>query len=600
MSLSVPSKSKLGFVTTLLISTLLLQAQPSAAQSSEDLPERLVIGMDGVSYYDLQRLQAEGLFKNFHAVSRAISTFPSLSDIAWADIFQTIQPNGYQRFHYSVRANRIVGGALSDLGNPIDYEKQMHLAFEDLGHHTFSYMFAANAAEEEIETITRDVLNARGIRTFYTYMLSTDTLQHTDGDIIGFLKLLNRKLSELQTEYRRQTGKELRIALLSDHGNTHHNKGIRVPVREFLEERGFRISEKIEREKDIVFTAAGILSSIAIFSRESQINAIVENIVELDGVDLISYVLPGDGDLIGLRNSEGEEALIVKREGEKKYSYQMTKGDPLNYAEIVARLQQEGKMDDAGFVTSEDWLQATSDHFYPAAVERIYRGHRVVTLNPARILVSLKDGYENANSLVKFMTHFKKRGGTHGALSDKGTNGILMTNYMPTRDLTTDRISDFLQLSELREYRKEKAGARFTDSRIIGTDLDNGAPVESDDNLGPQHETFLNLWDPEARSFAELGIETRYRFLVKHNGFSLFNRKASNREFVADSLPRTSDETEFRIPLALAIPDHLNPGEYFVKVYARRMDPKTGKELAEKKLVLLRFFTDLDGQVVAY
>jgi hypothetical protein len=587
-----------GFVWGLIV--LATWANPAAA-TEDGLPKRLVIGLDGVAFQDVQKLQqGEGLFRKFHPVSRSISTFPSLSDIAWADIFRTAPPAGYQRYHYSVRGNRIIGGALSDLGNPIEYEKRMHVSFESPVHHAYSYMFSMDAARVEIQGLIRRFLAARGMDTFYVYMLSTDTLQHTDGEIEPLLRLIDRELDGLRRRYRELAGRELEIALISDHGNNHEDKGLRVPFKAYLASHGYRVTDRIEEEKDVVFTCSGILTSVAIFSRESQVEPLVGHLARLKGVDVVTYVPSGSPGEVRVRASAGGLARVRKAPGLDRYAYEPLEGDPLGYGVALERLRRAGQLDEEGFADAEAWIAATADQHYPAAPERIYRGHHVVTMNPARILVSLKDGYENANGFIKFMTHFKKRGGTHGALSARSTNGIVMADFKPTRDLTTNRVASFLGLDGLRQWRREERGARFVDSRALGVDLTENRGLEVDDNLGPQHTTFLNLWDPKMPALERAGVRTHYRFVVKRNGFSVFNRKIGEREFLASSLPHTPDYSEFRFPVSLIVKDHLRPGNYFVKVYARRVDASTGKQLDREKLFNVRFFTDLDGQVVAY
>src|ERR1017187_9600179 len=85
---------------TLLLVFLALQVFPFNGMA---LPKRLVLGLDGVAYRDMQALQAGvtrtntwgtrshsqafSLNEGYFPVSRLISTFPSTSDVAWTDIF---------------------------------------------------------------------------------------------------------------------------------------------------------------------------------------------------------------------------------------------------------------------------------------------------------------------------------------------------------------------------------------------------------------------------------------------------------------------------------------------------------------------------------
>jgi hypothetical protein len=142
-------------------------------------------------------------------VSRLISTFPSLSDVAWADIFQTIPPPGYQRYHYTVRGNKIVGGALSDLTSPLDYELSMNMAFGNIGHHVRSYLSPMASATTEMKLFPKMFFRTHDTAAFYVFMLSSDTIQHTDGDIVGLLHYVDvqlRILAESMTCMRASQG----------------------------------------------------------------------------------------------------------------------------------------------------------------------------------------------------------------------------------------------------------------------------------------------------------------------------------------------------------------------------------------------------------
>jgi hypothetical protein len=586
-----------ALTTAVLFAVVCSIITPSyGSEEAVRLPRRVVLALDGVGYSDMRRLQLGGAFGTYFPVSRNVSTFPSLSDIAWGDIFRTSPPDGYQRFHYSIGQNRIVGGTFSDLLQPVEHERRMHIAFESLPHHVHSYMYSEKAAQKEIDQIVEKVLSENGSDTFYAYMLSTDTLQHTDGDIDALLRLLDRKLFALQVRYLALTGRRLEIALISDHGNNHQTSGVRVPIKEFLEDNGYSVANRVEAEKDVVYTAAGILTSVALFSRESQVVPLARLLSRLEGVDVVTYVDPDDSFSVRILGPDGTEARVRKMAGESRYSYEALVGDPIAYLPVLERLS--GRIDDRGFVDGEDWLEVSSAEKFPVAPERIYRGHHSITKNPARILVSLKDGYENANPTVKFLTKFKRRGGTHGGLSEASSNGIVMSNYRKTRDLTTQRVSAFLGFTPLRNYRQVTSGAEFVDSRVIGYDLKSGTAVDEIDNLAPYREYFVNLWDPNTSKFAKMGIGTIFLFEASRD--QMTGRVMSRVELEAASLPHTPDGTEFRVCLETVLRKRLSTGDWRLKISAIRYDAVNGKRLSRDKIFTARFFVDLDGRLIAH
>ena len=115
-----------------------------------DLPKRLVIALDGIDYRDVMAAREQGMFKQFRQPSRLISTFPSISDIAWHEIFGVLPPRGYQRVYYSTTYNTMVGGTL-DAIRPIEYEDRMDMAFGSKFHHLGADLSSNKVAKGEVD-----------------------------------------------------------------------------------------------------------------------------------------------------------------------------------------------------------------------------------------------------------------------------------------------------------------------------------------------------------------------------------------------------------------------------------------------------------------
>jgi hypothetical protein len=64
-----------------------------------------------------------------------------------------------------------------------------------------------------------------------------------------------------------------------------------------------------------------------------------------------------------------------------------------------------------------------------------------VVLNPASILVSLRHGYVHSGWLLKRSLDFAKSGGTHGALDKMSSTGVLLSNFVPTKDTSSGRVA---------------------------------------------------------------------------------------------------------------------------------------------------------------
>lgn len=376
--------------------------------------------------------EKEGLFNDFYPVSRMISTFPSLTDCAFSDIFTTAKPFSYQRFRYDSESNQMVGGALSDLGSPAEFELKMDVAFTETSHHMKAYMNPPKVFRKELKIALRRFSEADFEEDFYAYLLGPDALLHMGGDLKKELRFMEARLAELQSAYRQRTGKKLEIVLISDHGNNLVRRGKNIGVRQFLKKSGFKIRKKVKTEHDVAMTIAGPLTSMALFTSPQTVPRLANALTELEGVDIITYPDLNDPAQIHVINSKKEHALILQNK--TGYAYRPTKGDPLNYKTFF----------NGRFASGDAWLAATRTHPYPAAVERIARGHSEITIHGAPVLVSVKEGFESVNGFIKGF-YSLKFAGTHGGLADKESNGILMTNFKKTADTTTNRVSDWMR-----------------------------------------------------------------------------------------------------------------------------------------------------------
>lgn len=413
----------------------------SRAWTAEALPRRLVLGVDGVGYADMLAAQARGEFREFFPVSRLISTFPSISDIAWSEIFRVAPPPGYQRVYFQLDAGKTVGGPIDPI-RPIEFEKRMHLGFDQKTHHLTSYVAPGRAARGELATLTQTFFESRGIETFYAYLPAPDALQHVRGDITRYLTTLDAELTRLRASYEARTGQPLELAVVSDHGNNRRWNAETLDLAQFLRNRGFNPTDKIAAARDVVFSTDGVTTGVGVFARPAEVPGLAVTLSTLQGVDLVTWVPEQALDRVNVRDAAGHTA-IVRRRADGALGYERVTGDPLHYAALVAQLTASGHLED-GFAPAAAWLEVSRDHEYPAALQRIMRGHHDVTQNPAPILLSIQDGYQVANGVVSFFNQLRPLGGTHGSLNARNSLGIVMATYRPTTDaVSTDVAAQF-------------------------------------------------------------------------------------------------------------------------------------------------------------
>jgi hypothetical protein len=183
---------------------------------------------------------------------------------------------------------------------------------------------------------------------------------------------------------------------------------------------------------------------------------------------------------------------------------------------VVEALSQKNRLDADGFATADDWMAETLTHRYPLALERIVRAHTCITLNPATILISLNNHYVHSGWLVKKGSEMVTFGGTHGALDDLNSDGMLVSSFAPTKDTSSRRVAGLYDcFPGLRNYRAQENGAEWITGKEQALTRIARVPLDWDRQMLPGDEVSLRIWTP---SFTHLDIEVPVELTVKKVG----------------------------------------------------------------------------------
>ena len=506
---------------------IFIQALPSAGIAA--LPKRLIIAIDGVAYRDMKALQAGVTYKDAHGfefhrqgfhqgyfpVSRLISTFPSTSDVAWTDIFGDRPLPGYQRTYFSEAANSEL--SVNGITTSMEYEKQMHWEVRNGFLRTLGYICPSHAYQYDVRELVGNFLNAKNKGdNYYAYIRTPDDAQHLARDVFAMLCALDEKLQELRALYKAREGHDLEILILSDHGNNHAGVGRRVEIQSFLENAGCRITNSIVYPKDVVLPTTGIESWVEIHNAPSETENLLQLLTHLKGVDVLTARFPGQTNRFIVMNSKGERAVIEWNPARNSLRYSTERGDPINYLPVVETLSQKNRLDAGGFAAADDWMAETMTNRYPLALERIVLALTCITLNPATILISLNNHYVHSGWLIKKGSEFVTFGGTHGALDNLNSDGILLSSFAPTRDTSSSRVAGLYDcFPGLRNYRAEENGAEWITGKEQSLTRIARVPLDWDRHTLPDDEVFLRIWSP---SFVHLDIAVPVELTIKKSG----------------------------------------------------------------------------------
>ena len=568
------------------------------------LPARLVLALDGVAYRDLKALQAGITRTNFWGkqfqlraftadegyfpVSRMVSTFPSASDVAWTDIFGDRPLPGYQRTYFSAAANAMI--SLNGVTSSMEHERQMQWQVQNGFLRAMGYLFPLHLYQYELRGMSGSVWKtADPDSSFYVYIRASDDAQHMERDIFAMLCQLDIRLQDLRARYRTQTGRDLEIVILSDHGHNHAGRGQRVNIHAFLEKAGYRIAQSIVNPKDVVLPTVGIESWVEIYNAPTETEKLVQQLCHLQGVDVLTGPISNQTNRFLVMNSKSERAVIDWNPGKNSFRYSTENGDPINYRPVVEALARNHQLDAHGFATADDWMAATMTNHYPLALERIVRGLTRNTLNPATILISLNNQYVNDDWLVQQGSRLVTCGSTHGGLDDLNSDGILLSNFTPTKDTSSDRVAGmFDNFPNLSNFRAGENGAEWVTKNEQALTRIAHVPFDRDYQTLPDDGIFLRMWSPQ---FTNLDHQTPVEAVIRK--IPLFSNSPSRR---GDRQPAENFTRHVTFDLPISFPQK-NAGE---RVYALPPDlilePQTEYEIsgwihAQKKMIRLFDFT---------
>ena len=413
--------------------------------TAERAPRHLIVMPDSVPYFFMEELWREGYFRDFFPPSRMISTFPSDTNPAFTEIFGTARPPGIEDRYYNIKENRVEGGIRDHMKRrDRKTDRTFHAVFDyeqNPRYGALIYMTPYMVSDHDLEKMRRIFWRLYREKPtdepILLYIGSFDAIGHREGRKGMRRQLL--KLEEIMNEIIYKTEGNLRISLFSDHGNDMIRSERMIDLGRHLARNGFRLSDRLRREKDVVGPCLGLINEVNIYTGEGNKEPLTEALRTLEGVDFVLYEKEGEfivADSLG-------RARIVKN-GDR-YKYDIMDSDPLELEGIIARMKREGSIDEYGFAEDRAWFEATKAHRYPDIIRRLAVAMTDHVINRPNMFLSLEDGYCYGTGLFLKMIDLKS---THGSAVDTSTNGMAMGTSGP--------LPDYIRCSDLMEALGEK------------------------------------------------------------------------------------------------------------------------------------------------
>lgn len=400
-------------------------------------PRRLLLCLDGVPFEIVTAAKSRGLFDNFKDPARLLSPFPTMTNVALAQMFKATAPHGYESLYFDREEGHLSGGVRKYIGrrtpdkqpssymDELDYQEP--LAFEFL-----IYVAPDAVWRADMRRFRERFRAAPPTRDFFAFLKATDGLLHCRGprQLQVALESLDRILRDVQAT----CGAETEIVLFSDHGmNLEENR--RIHLQTFLKGSGYEVVGQMQgrarRGPRVSAPAFGLCGYAALYcAEETDEGELAGALCALEGVDF--SVRRAANAACVIIESAGGRARIHKRAGATEgdtaaFRYEQLDGDPLRLGPIARALEAEGLTDAGGFASDAVWLERTAQHDYPDALANLHGSlNAPLVRHTADVLLSLRDGYYYGATAFSQMIRLLA---THGNALRPSSTAFLMSTH---------------------------------------------------------------------------------------------------------------------------------------------------------------------------
>jgi hypothetical protein len=394
-------------------------------------PRRLLLCLDGVPYDLILAARNRGLFDKFHAPSRLLSPFPTLTNVGLAAMLGATPPPGYEGLYFDRDERELRGGVRKYIGRRTP-DKVPSSYMDELDYQEpLMFEFLIYVATEKIWRTDQQRFRERfaltpKTRDFFAFVKSTDGLLHIGGP--EKLQIALESLDEILREIQGYCGSETEIVLFSDHGmNLEENR--RSHLATHLRANGFSLTTNLRHElrNSIAIPAWGLCGYASLYcAGEDFIPNVAGAVAELEGVD---FALHREGETAVVVTGMNGTARIERKasNGATRYRYVVKEGDPLRLVPVVRELGEARAIDEEGYASDRAWLERTAGHIYPDAVANLFTSlHTQRVRHNADVLVSFRDGYYFGWSAFE---HVVSIAATHGNALQASSSAFLMSTH---------------------------------------------------------------------------------------------------------------------------------------------------------------------------
>ncbi len=426
---------------------------PFKGDPSKNPEVRVYLGIDGLSYYSVLDAQARGAFRGGEwSLAKSIAPFPVTSDANWTRILRTQPIEGYELEYYDPISDRIENPGLLGLVRHIMpvFNESLNLSapWWNGFDHTGSGYFSSISAYSDVYASLGESLDslffllegrAETASTFSAYLLEFDVLGHMEHrmDSADALMLLSRKIDQF---VRRHPERRFYFTIFSDHGMDFMPSAPDklVMMDEELPKVGVQAVRTLSgRDPTPGPYAVPVIhtrvSYSSLHTHPSLVEEVAGRVSRLPSVDVAVGGLPAPVTDPGAPRPLEWFGIWADGSLAAYFGFDATTDEYyLPPGQDYARLGLDSSISSGpGFrVIGDDALFAlVSDKKYPDLFYRIRTGLSAVGVRyPGQVLVSFRELYASRGFTALPGADQVANEGFHGALSEGGSLGTLLTN----------------------------------------------------------------------------------------------------------------------------------------------------------------------------
>jgi len=401
--------------------------------------EKIVIGLDGVSYSTFLDLQRDGYFADFQPVAPMVATFPSISDPNWNRLTGSEMEESYTKEYFDMSIENKnglgvhSGSLLKHLITSANYQRAFNVLPKTFFQHVLNTAWFETSAYYWLDVFADEILNSDPkSETLSALIVNTDFIAHTQGEdsLKEYLKEVSVRLTDLIKKSTQRFQQMPEFVLVSDHGNDFVTPQP-IRIENSLEKLGWNKQNHLRSASDYAYVSPEILTFAAFYSLPKNERTLALAIGKTPGVEFSIYK-SADGFVHIL--GDGNESEFKTRLAGSKIYYKKIKGkDLLGLSEIFKKTDT---------VDKADFFNKTLHSPYPYSLVRIWEAFYENSKQHASVIATSERGFAFFNPTLEAFTKIKGLRSQHGSLRSAESLGIVVSNRQLLPSLTPEQFAE--------------------------------------------------------------------------------------------------------------------------------------------------------------